>query len=87
MTKTYEEFLEFCGKRNIQCKINEKRYLEFREEYSGKFPFWKTVMDCVNWCYDNEKKMINSNRLRNWFKKVDIKQERVRLEPVWQPPT
>ena len=60
----YQAFLAACKKRNLEPKISEAKYLSLREEYP--LVWTRSVSRCIEWLDDNEKKMINANRLRNF---------------------
>lgn len=62
----FSNFMDFVEKRNMKTDIKQGRYLEIREEYKNRIAWWREVQKCINWCYDNNKKKLTSQRLRNW---------------------
>lgn len=100
--KLYFSFIQYCQKRKLEIKISESKYLEMREEYLDKVTWWPEVQKCCDWLYDNGKKQIISNRLRNWMnnsyrwnkdkvnlQKGDQKEKnrwKEKIEPLWTPP-
>lgn len=63
----YDVFDAHCKKREIENLITQDRYLEMKEEYEHKLIWWQQVQKCTDWLYDNKKKKITSQRLRNWM--------------------
>ena len=63
----YSNFVIKCEERKLDVKVSRFRYLEMREEYLSKVNWWQEVQKCIDWCYDHEKNMITTNRLRNWM--------------------
>lgn len=63
----YDSFIDLTEKRKLVVQIVRVRFMEMREEYKLKIPWWAEVQKCVNWCYDNNKKFITTSRLRNWM--------------------
>lgn len=68
----YNKFKEESNKRNIEIDISEKKYLELREEYvHNEYIVWsKEIKGLIEWLYDNKKKKVNANRIRNRMKKA-----------------
>ena len=67
MNELYKNFVTHCEKRKMKVKIKKIRYLEMREEYVQKLNWYNEVKKCVDWCYDNEKRIITASRIRNWM--------------------
>ncbi|MFX1536788.1 MAG: replication protein [Promethearchaeota archaeon] len=63
----YDKFVDFCESRKLTVQIGRGRYMEMREEYKMRIPWWTEVQKCINWCYDNNKRFVTTSRLRNWI--------------------
>lgn len=98
----YQKFIQYCLKRKLKVKLSEFRYLEMRAEFEQKVSWWPEIMKCCDWLYDNEKKDINANRIRNWMRKsyewsknreklknddrLEKNRWKEKKEPLWTPP-
>lgn len=70
MDQFYSNFGRACGSKGIECQIAETRWLELKKEYFNKCDWQETIVKCIYYASDNNKKMINTNRLRNWLRKA-----------------
>lgn len=70
----------------MKAEISAEKYLELREEYSDRVPWWEEVRGCIDLCYDKGFKTINANRLRNRMKMaIKIQKDRaLKQQQVYQ---
>jgi len=61
--------IDHCIVRGISNKISRAKYESLYQEYSDKLMWGKEVKRCIDWLYDNDKKILTSQRLRNWMRK------------------
>jgi len=64
----FNSFTEYCHQRQLVPGITPARYFEMRTEYEQKLSWWTEVRACIDWCYDNGKKVLSAPRLRNWMR-------------------
>lgn len=79
----FDNFLDRCKKKTITPNISPKKYDSLQTEYSTKVLWTTEVQGCIDWCFDNDKKIITAQRLRNRMKntiKWGKERERKRLE-------
>lgn len=85
----YNNFLDKCKTRRIDCQIKEGAYLNLRDEFKDKVNWWQQTQDCVDWLYDQGFKKITTNRLRNRMKsaiRFQTDKERIAIEKLNKKP-
>ena len=65
---SFDAFLDRCKVKKIQPGISPKYYFQIEDEYRGRVNFWKEVIGCIDWLFDNGFTSINAQRLRNRMK-------------------
>lgn len=72
----YETIEETCQKYGLQNNVNKKALDVLVERYVGRIHMKVELQHCVSWLIDKNLKMLNCQRIGNWFKKSQEIQKR-----------
>lgn len=66
----FDNFLDRCKSKNVKAAISPLRFFKLEEEFRTRLNFGKEIANCIDWLFDKNLKVINAQRIRNWFKKT-----------------
>lgn len=81
----YDTIQKACDEYRLQNKVNIKSLDVYVERYIGKIRLGVEFKNCLAWIIDKDLKMINSQRIGNWFKKaLEIQKRETSKQSEWQ---